>query len=78
MHQMNSTKMLRGCLGYSGHALVEFVFSRNIGLAKSKVETPKFKRINFQMFKGLMDEIPWDTILRDRGNDQTWQVSKNN
>ncbi|KAM9168311.1 very low-density lipoprotein receptor-like [Mergus octosetaceus] len=47
-----------------------------MGLAKSKVRTLNFRRANFQLFKELVDEIPWDTVLRDRGSDQSWQLFK--
>ena len=40
-----------GSLGCSDHALVEFVISRNIGLANSGVRTLKFVRSKFRLFK---------------------------
>lgn len=48
-------------LGCSEHALAGFVISRNMGVAKSKVRTLNFKTVNFQLFKELVDEIPWET-----------------
>lgn len=33
------------------------------GCAKSKVRTLNFKTVNFQLFKVLVDEIPWETVL---------------
>ena len=61
-----------GSLGCTDHAPVEFVISRDMGLAKSKVKTLNFRRANFHLFKELVDEIPRDTVLRDRGSDQSW------
>lgn len=40
-----------GSLGCSNHALMEFLISRNMGLAKSKVRIPNFRRVNFQLLK---------------------------
>ena len=60
----------------SFHALVEFVISRDMGLSKSKVRTLNFRRANFQLFAELVDEIPWDTVLTDRGSDQRSQLFK--
>ena len=47
-----------------------------MGLAKSKVRILNFRRASFQLFKELVDEIPWDTVLRDRGSDRNWQLFK--
>lgn len=65
-----------GSLCCSDHALIQFVILRDVSLAKSKVRTFNFRRANFQLFKKLVDEIPWDTVLRERGSDQSWQVFK--
>jgi len=42
----------------------EFVVLRNGGLAKSRVRTLNFRRANFQLFKELLDEIPWEAFFR--------------
>lgn len=46
-----------GSLSCSDHTLAEFVISRDMGLAKSKVRTLNFRRTNFQLFKELVNEI---------------------
>ncbi|KAJ7408459.1 hypothetical protein BTVI_59453 [Pitangus sulphuratus] len=46
-----------GCLGCSDHALDNFVVSRNRGLAKNKVRTMNFRKLNFQMFKEIVDDV---------------------
>jgi len=35
-----------------------------IGLAKSKIRTLNFRRVNFRLFRELMDEITWETALK--------------
>ncbi|KFZ48070.1 hypothetical protein N321_02745, partial [Antrostomus carolinensis] len=35
-----------------------------------------FRRANFQLFKELLDGIPWETVLMDIGTEQSWQVFK--
>ena len=42
---------IRGSLGCSDHTLVEFVISRNVGLAKSKVRTLDIQRAILKPFK---------------------------
>jgi len=47
-----------------------------ICLAKSRVRTQNLRRANFRLFKELLDEILWETILRDLGSEQSWQLFK--
>ncbi|KFZ45983.1 hypothetical protein N321_04792, partial [Antrostomus carolinensis] len=49
---------------------------RNMGLAKGRVRTLNFRRVNFQLFKELLDGILWETVLRDIGTEQSLQVFK--
>lgn len=44
---------------------------RNVGLPKSRIRT-----VNFRLLKELLDEIPWETVFRDRGTEQSWQGFK--
>lgn len=45
--------------------MIEFLVSRSVGLAKSRVRTLNFKRANIRLLKELLDDIPWETILVD-------------
>ena len=65
-----------GSLGCSDHALVEFVILKNAGLAKSKARTPCFRRAKFRLLKELLSGIPWETVLKDMGTEQSWQLFK--
>jgi len=58
------------------HNLAELVITRSMILAKSGVRTLNFRRANFRLFKELLDEIPWETVLRDKGMKQRWQLFK--
>lgn len=60
----------------SDSALIMFVISRNMGMAKNRDRTPHFRRVIFQLFKELLDEIPWEAVLRDSGAEQSWQLYK--
>ena len=68
--------MIGGSLGCSDHSLVEFTILRDMGQVKSRARTLDFRRANFQLFKELVDEPPWETVLRDKGAEQTWQLFK--
>jgi len=58
------------------HTLVEFTVLRGMGQAKSKVRTMNFRKSNFQLFKKLVSRTPWETALRKKGTEQTWQSFK--
>ncbi|KAK4811070.1 hypothetical protein QYF61_016356 [Mycteria americana] len=77
----NASELIRGIkiggsLGCSDHALVEFAVLRDMGQAKSKVRTLNFRKANFQPFKELVNGTPWETALRDKGAEQSWQIFK--
>ncbi|KFW02563.1 hypothetical protein N327_13593, partial [Fulmarus glacialis] len=51
---------------------------RDTGQAKSKVRALNFRKANFQLkeFKELIDRTPWETALRAKGAEQSWQIFK--
>ncbi|KFZ68978.1 hypothetical protein N338_01487, partial [Podiceps cristatus] len=49
---------------------------RDMGQAKSKVRTLNFRKAIFQLFKELVNRTPWETALRDKGAEQSWQIFK--
>ncbi|PKU46995.1 nedd4-binding protein 2-like 2 [Limosa lapponica baueri] len=65
-----------GSVGCSDHALVEFTVLRAMGKDKSKVRTPNFRKTKFQLFKEFVSRSPWETALRDKGEEQSWQIFK--
>ena len=43
---------------------------------KSIFSTLNCRRANFQLFKEIVRRTPWETVLRDRGTEQSWQLFK--
>jgi len=41
---------------------------------KCIVRTLNPGKANLQLFKGLVDGTPWETALRDKGVEETWQL----
>ena len=56
--------------------LVEFVILKNAGLTKSSVRTLCCRRANFWLLKELLRGIPWETVLKGMGTEQSWQLCK--
>ncbi|KFQ61370.1 hypothetical protein N334_04214, partial [Pelecanus crispus] len=49
---------------------------RDMGKVRSTVRTLSFRKAKFQLFKELVRRNPWETVLRDRGMEQSWQIFK--
>jgi len=56
-------------------AWVEFAALRDKGQVMSNVRTLYFRKAKFQLFNELVHRTPWETALRDRG-EQSWQNFK--
>ena len=65
-----------GSLGCSDHPLVEFSLLMDKCQAKNKVRPLNFRKTDFQLFKALVNRTPWETALRDKGAEQSWQIFK--
>jgi len=74
--ELNSNVKIGGRLGCSDHTLVEFTVLRDKGQVKSQLRTLKFRKAKFQLFKELVNRTPWETALRDKGAEQSWQNFK--
>lgn len=61
-------------MGCNNNALVEFVILRK-DLAKSGVRTLTFRKVKFTLFMELLDNI-WETVLADKGVEQSWLIFK--
>jgi len=53
---------------------VEFTVLRDMEKVRSIVRALNFRKANFQLFKELVSRTPWETVLRNRGTEQSWQI----
>ena len=74
--ELISEVMIGDSPGCSDHALEEFAVLRNKAQAKGNVKTLNFRKAKFQLFKKLVNRTPWETALRDKGEEQSWQIFK--
>ncbi len=44
--------------------------------AKSNIRKLNFRKSNFQLFRELVNKIPWETGLMGKGTEQSWQIFK--
>ncbi|KFO61438.1 hypothetical protein N302_13003, partial [Corvus brachyrhynchos] len=47
---------------------------REKGQVRRKVKPLNFRKANFQLFKEIVNRIPWDTALQDKGMELSWQI----
>ena len=52
----------------------EFTVLRDMGQAKSKIRMLNFGKASFQLFKELVNKIPWESVLKGKGTEQSWQI----
>jgi len=45
-------------------------------LAKSRIRTLNFRRVNFWLFKELLNKVPWETFLRNTRTEKGWKPCK--
>lgn len=51
--------------------LVEFMISRDMGQANSKVKILNFRRVIYLGVHRVSGRIPWEAALRDKGVEQS-------
>ena len=65
-----------GSLGCSDHEMLEFSIMCGGSRARSRINTPDFRRVNFGLFKDLLGGIPWARPLEGRGVQESWLLFK--
>jgi len=56
--------------------VVEFTFLKDMRQAKSKMRKLNFRKPNFQLIRELANKPPWESVLKDKGAEQIWQIFK--
>lgn len=49
---------------------------RDIRQTKSKIKKLNFRKAKFQLFRELLNKTPWESALKDKGAQQSWQIFK--
>lgn len=61
---------------FKDHALMELGIVGDVGQVRSKIRPLNFKEASFQLFKEMINRIPWETYLGDKESEQSWQISR--
>ncbi|KAF4802263.1 hypothetical protein TURU_027417 [Turdus rufiventris] len=65
-----------GCLGHSDHEIIEFSIFGEIRRNINKIFTLDFQREDFGLFRRLIQKIPWEAALKNKGVQERWACFK--
>ena len=63
-------------LGQSDHDIVEFSILGNVRRVTSKTAILNFQRADFDLFRTLVAQVPWELLLKDKGVQEAWMLLK--
>ena len=68
--------VIGGCLGHSGHEVVEFQSVGDRRKTASKTLTLGVGRADFGLLKELVSNAPWESAFGDAGVHECWSLLK--
>ena len=68
--------MVGGRLGHSDHEMIEFSILGEVRRGLIRAASLGFWRADFGLFRGLVDRVPWEAVLKDKGVQETWTPFK--
>ncbi|KAK4829261.1 hypothetical protein QYF61_002653 [Mycteria americana] len=68
--------MVGGRLGQSDHKMIEFLIRGEAAREVSKTATLDFQRADFGLFRRLVERVPWEAALMDKGVQEGWTFFK--
>ena len=65
-----------GRLGHSSHEMIEFSILREVGSGVSRTATSDIWRADLHLFRGLVDIIPLEAVLKGKEVQEGWTFFK--
>ena len=65
-----------GCLGQSGHEMLDFLILVEQQRGVSRTATLDFKRADFNLFRTMVERVPWKVVLESMGAQEGWEYFK--
>jgi len=66
----------QGCHELSNHEMTEFSVCGEVKRGTSKTTTMDFHRADFGLFSTLVERVPWEGILKNKGVQEGWTFFK--
>lgn len=54
--------------------MVEFTLLKDTGWTKSKMRMQNFRKAKFHLFRELVNKTTWESVLKDKEAEQSWQI----
>jgi len=67
---------IKGSLGCSDHEMVEFKILMAVRRAHSNLTALDFRTADFDLFRDLLDRVPWDKDLEGRETQESCLIFK--
>ena len=67
---------VRNCLGQSNHETVEFSILDDVRRVTNKTSIMNFKKVDFDQFRELVAQVPWESLLKGKGAQEAWTLLK--
>ena len=64
------------CLGQSNHETVEFSILDDVRRVTNKTSIMNFKKVDFDQFRELVAQVPWESLLKGKGVQEAWTLVK--
>ena len=64
------------CLGQSDHEIVEKFILGGVRRVTSKAAILNFKRADFDLFRMIVAQVPWESLLKGKGVQEAWTLLK--
>jgi len=68
--------MVGDCHRHSNSGITEFSILREVRRGDRRTATLDFQRADFGLFRGLVDRVPWERVLKGRGFQEDWTFFK--
>ena len=68
--------MVGGRLGHTYHEIIELSILGEVRRGVSRTATLDFWRADFGLFRGLVDRVPWEAVLKGKGVQEGWTFFK--
>lgn len=69
-------RVIRSFLGHNDHEMIEFSSLGEVRSGVSKTATLDFWRTDFRLFRLLVERIPWKSVLKGIGVQESWTLIK--
>ena len=65
-----------GCWGQSDHEMLDFSILVELRRGVSRTATLDFRRADFNLFRTMVERVPWEVVLESVGAKEGWEYFK--